>query len=92
MIFDWDDANRNHIARHNVLPEEVEQLFHNKPLYLPSYNRNGEERFNLVGETNQGRVLLVAVIWRGDAFRTVTAWDANKSTRADYRQWKDTTL
>jgi uncharacterized DUF497 family protein len=47
MIFDWDDANRSHIARHNVLPEEVEQLFLNRPLYLPSYNRNGEERFNI---------------------------------------------
>ncbi len=92
MIFDWDDANRNHIARHNVLPEEVEQLVHNKPLYLPSYNRNGEERFNMVGETNLGRFLFVAVTWRKNAFRTVSAWDANKSSRADYMQWKETLL
>jgi len=92
MIFDWDDANRQHIARHSVLPEEVEQLFHNRPLFLDSYNRNGEERFNMVGETDQGRVLLVAVTWRGDAYRTVTAWDANKSFRNGYSQWKETIL
>jgi uncharacterized DUF497 family protein len=92
MIFDWDDANRNHIVRHNVLPEEVEQLFRNRPLFLSSYNRNGEERLNFVGETDQGRVLLVVVMWRNDAFRTVTVWDANKSSRNDYRQWKEAIL
>jgi uncharacterized DUF497 family protein len=92
MIFDWNDANRNHIARHNVLPEEVEQLFRNRPLFLSSYNRNGEERLNLVGETDQRRVLLVVVTWRNDAFRVVTVWDANQSSRNDYRQWKEAIL
>jgi uncharacterized DUF497 family protein len=92
VIFDWDDANRSHIARHNVLPNEVEQVFYNDPLLLENYNQNGEERFNLVGETNRGRFLVVAVTWRGDAYRPITAWDATRSAKLDYLQWKGAIL
>jgi len=27
-IFEWDEANEDHIARHGVTPGEVEELFH----------------------------------------------------------------
>jgi len=27
--FDWDEANVEHIARHNVTPQEIEQVFAN---------------------------------------------------------------
>jgi len=92
MTFDWDDANLKHIARHKVLPEEVEQIFRNGPLLLECYNQNGEERFNLVGETNRGRFLIVAVTWSGDDYRPITAWDATRSAKLDYLQWKATNL
>jgi uncharacterized DUF497 family protein len=32
LVFDWDKANLAHIARHNVTPEEVEQVFANGPM------------------------------------------------------------
>jgi hypothetical protein len=32
--FDWDEANIGHIARHSVLPEEVEHVIVNDPVDL----------------------------------------------------------
>jgi hypothetical protein len=32
--FDWDEANIGHLARHNVLPEEAEQVVLNHPIDL----------------------------------------------------------
>jgi hypothetical protein len=32
--FDWDDANIGHLARHNVRPEEAEQVIFNNPVIL----------------------------------------------------------
>ena len=32
--FDWDEANIEHIARHNVMPEEAEQVLGHDPLEL----------------------------------------------------------
>jgi len=34
MKFQWDEANRDHIARHNISPEEFEQVIKNGPLDL----------------------------------------------------------
>lgn len=42
--FDWDDANIRHVARHNVLPEEAEQVVLNNPVDLGMEIIEGEER------------------------------------------------
>ena len=56
--FDWDDANTGHIARHGVLPEEVEQAFASDTvLVLATQIRGGEERVLCAGLTDRGRAL-----------------------------------
>lgn len=37
--FDWDDDNIAHIARHDVEPEEVKEVFYNEP--LARHSRDG---------------------------------------------------
>ena len=76
LVFDWDDANTGHIARHNVTPEEVEE-------------RSGEERHTELGETASGRLLLVAWTWRGRRIRVVTAFPANRKWRVFWRRIKE---
>jgi hypothetical protein len=49
LVFDWDEANLAHIARHKVTPEEVEQVFANDPMDLSAEVVNGEERYTSVG-------------------------------------------
>ena len=79
--FEWDAANKAHIAEHRVAPEEAEQVLLNRPVDLNSELRNSELRIAQIGETNRGRVLVVISTMSGVKIRVVTAWPANKSYR-----------
>ena len=50
MDFDWDEANRGHIAQHGVTPDEAEQVIANRPVDTKVQLRGGEERYLQVGE------------------------------------------
>jgi uncharacterized DUF497 family protein len=56
MDFDWDEANRGHIAQHGngIRPEEAEQVMANRPVDTKVQLRGGEERYLQVGETDAG--------------------------------------
>ena len=76
--FDWDDANRDHIAQHGITPEAAEQVMLNEPLEWERQTRNNEERMQYLGETDFGRVLFVVTTIREDKLRVVTAWSAKE--------------
>lgn len=78
LIFDWDEANIAHIAKHDVKPEEAEQVILNRPVDLGAELRNGEERFAQVDETDAGRILIVVTAVMGAKIRVVTAWPAKE--------------
>jgi uncharacterized DUF497 family protein len=81
--FDWDDANIAHLAKHDVTPEEAEQVILNRPVDLGSQLRNGEDRLAQIGETDAGRILIIVTTTRGVRLHVVTGWPANK----DYRRY-----
>jgi uncharacterized DUF497 family protein len=91
MEFNWDSANIEHIARHDVEPEEAEQVVRNRPIDLDGVLRNGEERTLHLGETDAGRVLFVVITERAGMHRVVTSRPATRNERAFYFQHKDTT-
>lgn len=84
LVFQWDKANRAHIARHRVTPEEVEQVFANDPVDLGAETVDGEQRYTGVGHTNRLRVLVLAWTMRGDATRPITAFDATERLAKRY--------
>ena len=86
--FDWDKYNIGHIAAHGVEPSEVEEVLTNDPIRIETRvdSRSGEDRFLELGHTGDDRVLFVAWTPRGRLRRPVTAFDANRKTRALYRQ------
>jgi uncharacterized DUF497 family protein len=88
MQFAWDSANTAHIARHQIIPDEAEQVIQNEPLDVKVQLRNGEERMLHLGETDSGRVLVVVVTERNEQLRVVTARPANKKERAFYAAQK----
>jgi len=88
MPFFWDKANHVHLARHNVSPEEAEQVIQNDPLDLDFQLVDGEVRNPQIGETNTGRILVVISTPCGDDERVVTAWDATKTEKAVYLQYR----
>ena len=88
-MFTWDAANIAHIARHKVLPQEVEQVVANRPLDLGRQLRNGERRRMHVGETDKGRILVIVLTDDADgAIRTVTAHPAKLKMRRFYTTQK----
>ena len=86
--FDWDEENIGHIAKHNVVPEEAEQVVRNRPLDLEAELRNGEERIPHVGETDAGRILIVVSTMSGKKIRVVTAWPAKERFRRYFQTQK----
>ncbi len=84
LKFDWDDANRNHIALHDVEPYEVEEAFNADTLELDHYVISGEERFEELGTTDSGRILFVVTTIRGEMLRVVTAFDASRLQKSRF--------
>lgn len=60
----WDEWSEDHIARHGVEPDEVEQLIAN-PYYV---DRARDGLYRLIGQTFGGRYLTVILAPRGGDF------------------------
>ena len=87
-LFEWDDANLLHIAEHDVLPEEAEEVLLGEPMELDFDQASGEDRWTYVGETTAGRVLTVVFTQRGRHMRIVTAFIPSPLRMRLYRQWR----
>jgi uncharacterized DUF497 family protein len=87
LVFDWDEANLSHIARHNVTLQETEEVVLGDPLdtELQTVEGSGEEeRLLQLGETAKGRILQLLTTWRGGQVRVISAWDAPKQLKMYY--------
>ena len=79
----WDDENVEHIARHNVNPQEVEDVC----VGLHISEREGEKRYILSGKTAAGRYLNVVVERVGKGlFRSITAFEMSENYKRRYRK------
>jgi uncharacterized DUF497 family protein len=86
-LFDWDDANIDHIARHHVRPEEAEEaLTDQRRLGAPAYNVDDERRRAILGATADGRLLFVVFTIRRGLLRVVAARDATRAQRRRYKR------
>jgi len=85
--FDWDDANTEHVAQHQVRPEEAEQAI-DDPLSVAAYELELEARFGVLGATVEGRVLVEIYTWRGPRRRVVTAFPATARQQCQYTERK----
>ncbi len=87
-MFQWNEGNTNHIARHGVTPAEAEQVVLNEPLDMEVTLRNGEQRIVQVGETDAGRILVVVTTMRGTKIRVVTAYPAGSRLQQLFQRVK----
>lgn len=80
----WDDTNLEHIARHRVIPEEVDEVCLNEQSYA---TRIGRRRYQVIGQTRAGRYLTIFLDYPGgDIFYPVTARDATDWERRLWRR------
>ncbi len=86
-LFDWDDGNLDHIARHNVTREEAEEaLLDRRRVGVHVHQDSGEQRCGAIGATGDGRILAVVFTKRAAKLRVVTARTADQTERRRYRR------
>lgn len=79
----WDDENVEHIARHNVNPQEVEDICFGSHIS----ERESNQRYILSGQTAAGRYLNVVIERVGKGlFRPITAFEMSESYKSRYRK------
>lgn len=78
--FDWDEGNIEHIAEHEVTPEEAEEVFSDTDNVLDEDDEHSlvEDRFLIIGKTEQGRLLYQIFTRRGEKIRVISSRDINK--------------
>ncbi len=84
VAFEWDDANRAHLARHRIKVAEAEEVFRNDPVIQGHDTVDAEDRWAALGAMLSLRVLVLIFTIRNDRIRVVTGWDADKRTQKTY--------
>ena len=85
--FDWDEANADKSwERHQVAPEEAEDIFFHQPFVVRSDVRHSktEKRYYALGQTGAGRRLFVIFSIRRKLIRVISARDMNRTETETY--------
>jgi len=83
----WDEETIDHISKHSVSPEEVEEVLFNE-IDSPLIMRGKEGRYLAYGKTNGGRLLLVVWASRYRKTKIITARDMSKKEKQFYKRRK----
>ena len=79
----WDDENIEHISKHNVNPQEVEDVCFGTHII----RKEGNRRYILSGQSTNGRYLNVVIerVYKG-LFRPITAFEMSEKYKRRYRK------
>ena len=81
---EWDDYRVEHIARHNVDPDEVWEVCED-PHHLA--RRHGHNRYLVYGQITDGRYLFAVLEHiRGTVYKTITARDMTTHEKRNFRR------
>jgi uncharacterized DUF497 family protein len=81
--FDWDDGNIDHIIdRHDVYPDEAEQVFMNR-----NFLRRAGKVYEVYGRDDSGRYLHLICVLRWNRVRVISARDMTTSERRTYGRY-----
>lgn len=79
----WDDENIEHITRHNVNPQEVEDVCFGVHIGV----REGKERYILSGQSASGKYLNIVIERIGKGlFRPITAFEMSENYKHRFRK------
>ena len=89
MEFEWDEEKAAaNSANHKVSFDEAKTVF-DDPLYVDFYDPDhslDEHRFLIVGESGQGRLLIVSYTEREGATRLISAREVTAAERKAYEE------
>ena len=87
--FVWPEERIEHIGRHGVTPEEVEEVCFEKPLVQRAKSEGENPVYYILGQTDAGRYLFCVVIRFPDGKGyPVTAREMTAKEKRRYRKWK----
>ncbi len=81
----WDQETVDHISRHSVSPEEVEEALFND-VNSPLIMRGKEGKYLAYGKTGGGRFLLVVWAARHRKTKIITPRDMSKKEKQFYNR------
>ena len=93
LVPDWDEDNINHIAKHGLSPEQVEEVYYSEgpfpTLAVKQKKKRGksiEYRYRLWGTDASGTCieLIVAPYPQYEVWRCVTAFPMSSTTKKTY--------
>ena len=89
MQFEWSEIKaESNLAKHGVSFKEATTVF-DDPLYVDFYDPDhseDEERYLIVGESNQRRLLIVSYAGRGNSIRIISAREVTRAEREAYEE------
>ena len=87
MEFDWDkNKAETNLSKHEVSFDEARTVF-NDPLYIDFYDpdhSDDEDRYIIIGESQQSRLLIVSYTEREHKIRLISAREATRREREYY--------
>ncbi len=91
LSFEWDAGNINKsLAKHLIRSNVAEEPFGDKNLLTfpdPTHSKT-EDRYQLIGKTEQNNILFIIYTLRKDKIRIISARVANKNERRFYENHK----
>lgn len=85
----WPQERIDHIARHGVTPQEVEEVCFGKPLVLRAKSEGDNPVYYVLGQTTAGRYLFCVIIQFPDGNGyPVTAREMTDKEKRRYRKRK----
>lgn len=87
--FQWDAGNSaKNFYKHKVSNSECEQVFFNLPIIIMDDKKHSEDedRWYLLGRTDQDRFLFVVFTLRNNLIRVISARDMNRKEREIYNE------
>lgn len=87
--FDWDEGNiEKNWERHKVSYLECEEVFFNQPIIIreDEVHSGSENRYYVLGKTNDGRDLFIVFTIRNKKIRVISARDMKRKERRLYRE------
>ena len=89
MKFEWDENKAAvNLSKHGISFEEAKTVF-DDPLYVDFYDpdhSDEEERYIIVGESQQGNLLIVSYTERADFIRLISARKVTRVEREVYEE------
>ncbi|MGA7878530.1 MAG: hypothetical protein WCA08_22920 [Desulfoferrobacter sp.] len=86
----WSPDRVDHIARHGIEPDEVEEVCFGRPFVQRAKSQGKNPVYYVLGQTGAGRYLFCVVIQFPDGRGyPVTARPMTENERRKYKEWKE---